>query len=690
MLLVKCLKLTIEKVSAIFESQLIYCLLFALCITTSVHAQYVPLDTKQFKDSVEHVILGHASDSVKARANFILSYYWVNTDSVKSGQYLQQAKQLSRNNTFLQAISSYYEGNYYQRYRKKHAKSSYQRADSLLSKFENTEAYTYRFWCWYAYSKLVNEEDNDKERMNIIVNKALPMASRSKDSGLIGLCYGTMAIIFNNAVRLQKAEEYFLKSIYYLKKSPYKAILVEMYSRAGRNYMAYVNRVTEDPREMENVKKKLPLAKAVLDSARKLIANHTQSVAGIEYYKFRGKYARVLKRYEEAHRYLDSGMTIAKLNKIPYEVEMFYLHKYQVYSEQKQYKQAKTMILQLVNNPPAIFYRENRRIYYYELSLTYARLGDFKNAYEWIIKTNRLGDSLGATRYKSEIDALEVRYQTAEREKKIIQLESEKKQAILSDRNSQLVKWLLAVGCFLFLSIAIYSILLYRKNKRISQHQLSDVLQQQELKLSQALLKAQDEEQTRIARDLHDSLGSMLAGVKINLSGFKSEIVDTNDQRLNNTIQQLDSSVEELRRIAHNMMPTMLLRYGLEASLRELCESLISDSLVVDFQCLNVERTLPKNQQLFIYRIVQELLSNAIKHSNANHLMVQCSQEKSIFLISVEDNGKGFDADQVDLNASIGIANIKNRVAYLNGTITFLQKISPSGTIINIELHVTA
>lgn len=70
--------------------------------------------------------------------------------------------------------------------------------------------------------------------------------------------------------------------------------------------------------------------------------------------------------------------------------------------------------------------------------------------------------------------------------------------------------------------------------------------------------------------------------------------------------------------------------------------------------------------------------------------MLQCSQEKNIFLISVEDNGKGFDADQVDTNTSIGIANIKSRVAYLNGTIEFIQKVSPSGTIINIELHVTA
>lgn len=162
------------------------------------------------------------------------------------------------------------------------------------------------------------------------------------------------------------------------------------------------------------------------------------------------------------------------------------------------------------------------------------------------------------------------------------------------------------------------------------------------------------------------------------------------DHRLNDSILQLDRSVGELRRIAHNLMPATLLRYGLETSLKELCESLMSKQLTIDLQCIDIQRDLPQKEQLFIYRIVQELLSNAIKHANAKNIMLQCSQDHTIFLITIEDDGIGFDIEQADLSKGIGIANIRSRVAYLNGTIEFMKKEPRSGSTINIELYVTA
>lgn len=675
--------------SFVLTNRFFYLIVLLVCFRANALAQYIPLDAAGFRDSMETVLSGNAPDSIKARAGFMLSYYWANTDTTKSWQYLGRALQLSKNNAFLRAAGYYYLGSYYQHHNKILAKSMYREADSLLSRFPGTEAYKFRCWGWYAYSKVVNEEDNDKERMNITLNKTLPMARLSGDSGLVGLCYGTMAIIFNNSVRLQKAEEYFLMSINHLKNSGYDAILVDIYARAARNYMAYVNRVTEDESEMKAVRKKLPLAKAMLDSARNLIAGHVDAVAAIEYYKFKGKYFRMLKQYKAAHSNLDSGMTIAKTNNLPYEMEMFYLHKYQVYSEQGQFKKAKTLILQLVNNPPTVAYRDNQNIYYYELSLTFARLGDYKKAYEWSVKTDKLDDSISATHVRAAIDDMEVKYRAAEKEKRIIRLEADKQQAILSGKNNRLVNWLLAAGCFLLLIIAGYTIVLYRKNKRLSAQQLTAIQQQQELKLSQAMLTGQEEERNRVARDLHDGLGSMLAGVRISLSGIASGR-EKEDQRLRDTILQLDNSVSELRRIAHNIMPPTLMRYGLEASLRELCESLVSGQLVIDLQCFDIQQNLPVKEQLFIYRILQELLSNAVKHAHAGNILLQCSQYKNIFLITIEDDGKGFDAGQTDADAGMGIANIRNRVAYLNGTIEFLKRTPHSGSIINIELYVTA
>ena len=659
-------------------------------IPFKILAQYIPLDIKSYKIGMESLLKANTSDSTKARVYFELSYYSTNKDSTKAKEYLNKASQFSKNNSFLRAINYYYLGNYFHRQNKALAKQMYFKADSLLSKFNNPEAYKYRFWSWYGYSKIVNEEDNDVERLNIIVNKALPMAQKSRDRGLEGICYGTMAIVFNNSVRVQKAEEYFLKSIDLLKKSPYKWFLVDMYSRAARNYMVQVNRAAEDSLEMKPVKERLPLAKNMLDSARGYLANFITSTAAIEYYKYNAKYLRLLKQFSKANKNLDSAMVLARTNNLAYDLEILQLHKYQIFSDQKKYKKAKAIILSLLKNPSGIYYRENKHIYYYELSLTYARLGDYKNAYHWTVEADKLEGTLNLAREREAMDKMDLKYKTAEHEKKIIRLESEKKQALLTGKNNRLTSWLLGAGCILFICIAGYSRLLYHKNKKISKQQLKEIQQQQEIKEAQAMLQLQEEERSRMARDLHDGVGSMLAGIKINLSGIAAEVDQPYIHCINDTMRQLDNSVAELRRIAHNLVPDILLRYGLEVALQELAEILISPKTSIDLQCLNIQPDIAIGVQLSIYRIIQELLSNAVKHADANSILVQCSQNEHIFMIAVEDDGKGFDTADPGIYRGIGISNIKNRVAYLNGSISYSRGKDQTGTIVNIELYVTA
>ncbi|WP_198666856.1 sensor histidine kinase [Taibaiella helva] len=601
-------------------------------------------------------------------------------------EYLQKAMHLSRSNNALQAITPYYEALYYQRYNKALAKSMYLRTDSLLSRYKTQKAYAFRFWTWHAYSKLIDKEDNDQSRMNIIINKALPLAQQSGDSGLVGICYGSMAIIFVNNARLEEAEEYYKKAINYLRKSPYKAFLVTMYSRAANAYMIYDSKLIEDKIQMEILRKRLPLIRALLDSARSLLGGAIHSPSAIEYFRFKGKYFRINKQYDEAHKSLDSGMAIARAFNQLYEIEALSIYRYHIYSAQGQYKKAKTLLLHIIDHP-VIAYKGNKLGYYYELALTFARLGDYKNAYEWSDKTLQMRDSVYFSHERSAIDEMELKYQTVEKERMITKLQLDKAQATLKSRTAYLYSVLLALSCFVLLVIVIAILQLYLKNKKRSKQRLKKVQQEQELKLTQALLQGEEQERQRLAQELHDGLGSMLAGVKINLSDIVSSEGNRYNQGLRNVMQQLDNSTSELRRIAHNMMPTMLLRYGLEVSLRDLCALLIPKTISIDLQCLNISKTIPINIQLVIYRIVQELLSNAVKHSDARNIMVQCSQDKDIFLITIEDDGRGFVVDEIASNHGIGIHNVKRRVAYLNGTIEFLKRDQQSGVIINIELH---
>ncbi|MEG0188562.1 MAG: histidine kinase, partial [Algoriella sp.] len=138
-----------------------------------------------------------------------------------------------------------------------------------------------------------------------------------------------------------------------------------------------------------------------------------------------------------------------------------------------------------------------------------------------------------------------------------------------------------------------------------------------------ALLDGQELERARLARDLHDGLGGLLSGTKIQLTHLNDKINEQVKPDLDKSIHQLDGAVDELRRVAHNLMPDLLIKYGLEEALKEYAIRMSNDQLDVDVQFLSYTNSLNKETQLFVYRIIQELVNNAIKHANASQIIIQ-------------------------------------------------------------------
>lgn len=256
-------------------------------------------------------------------------------------------------------------------------------------------------------------------------------------------------------------------------------------------------------------------------------------------------------------------------------------------------------------------------------------------------------------------------------------------------RKSQL-NWLLFGGLMTFLLIAFLGYRNYSNRKKIQEHRIKELETEKQLLATQSLLKGQEDERLRIAKDLHDGLGGLLSGVKLQLGAMKGNLILTEENGIafNRVLNNLEDSIAEMRRVAHNMMPETLLRFGLPQAIEDYSNGL-SHQQAFTIQCefRGMEKRLDNSTEVVIYRIVQELLNNAVKHSGASAILVQIMRHDEERLnITVEDNGNGFDPKEVGPH-SAGLRNIASRVKYLNGKID-IQSEPGNGASVYIECEI--
>ena len=258
-------------------------------------------------------------------------------------------------------------------------------------------------------------------------------------------------------------------------------------------------------------------------------------------------------------------------------------------------------------------------------------------------------------------------------------------QKIIERKN--LLNYLLGSGV---LSLVLIFALLYRnyRQKQRLQHQrIADLETEKKLMAAEAVLKGEEQERTRLAQDLHDGLGGMLSGIKYSFNTMKGQLVMTQENTLafERSMDMIDSSIQEMRRVAHNMMPEALVKFGLNTALKDFCNDINqTGALQLSFQSIGLDETaIDQTISITIYRIVQELVNNTMKHSGAKTGLVQVSLMQQILTVTVEDDGSGFD---VLLAEGMGWKNIRNRVEFLKGKLD-VQSENNKGTSVHIEIN---
>lgn len=211
----------------------------------------------------------------------------------------------------------------------------------------------------------------------------------------------------------------------------------------------------------------------------------------------------------------------------------------------------------------------------------------------------------------------------------------------------------------------LYRTLKYRQKARIT---FLELKQQEEL--TQSILETEENEKSRISASLHDGLGQLLSVIKMNLQYMQSQVISFDEKVVPTyykTLDLVDESVNEVRSVSHELMPSNVIRKGLAASLAEIVNKIDKNSLKVSLNTEGISSDWNSNIQLIVYRIVQECINNVIKHANATKLDVSLIQENEFLHGTIEDNGIGFDAGNRVTTEGIGLENIRTRVLFLKG-----------------------
>lgn len=321
------------------------------------------------------------------------------------------------------------------------------------------------------------------------------------------------------------------------------------------------------------------------------------------------------------------------------------------------------------------------------LAEAHQELGQFEEALSYFSQQSDIRDSLLQMDRIREVNRIDAQFQTVKKDKEIAQQKAalEQQNAQIQRRNYQ--NALLGAGLIIFMLLAGSFYFINFKNKQLNRQKIEVLTKEKETQRLKSVLEGEERERRRVARELHDGLGASLATVKMQISAISDKFPDIKGHSSYQTAEHLiDDACQNVREISHNMMPTVLEEQGLEFALASICERFAhQNQIVIDFIPFGLEQEIEEVVQVAVFRITQELLKNIAQHAKATEVIVQLTVEDKHLNLVVEDNGTGFDPDQLKEKTGIGIRNIHSRVEYLNGRLDIYSK-KEEGSTFTIDI----
>ena len=629
----------------------VFALLWLSVVCSAGYCQYSDHRNRNV-DSLEIVLNGSNPPQGKELMHAYNNLMWgyLNTDGAKSRQYALKAVDLSYEENLLNA-----------------------RADAL------------RVLGLIAYGN--DDYDVAIEYYNraLEVSDSMKNDSRYSESDIddnLSVIYGSIANVYNMQDKVHLAIHYYQKALPIFEKYRWMESTAILYHNVAELYNSMGNAEEAERNEL----KSLEAAHATGDSL--LIAMPLKVLA--KHYWGRGDIAKAEEALQYCHKYYSRHQseepddyivtltTMARLQLSHYQdvdraetlvnealdcvteetwsetAGDVYNTVCEIAMERKQWRKAEEYAWKAINVGEEETYNDLGSYAY--LAKIYAELGDTQKVNECVNKVFNGMETFATTNYQSGLSQMAVLYETEKKQAAIEQLTREKRWYMIGS---------VLIGCIMLL-VALLFFLLWcnvRKNRQNA--------------IVVAKLSGEVAERVRIARDLHDRMGGLLTSIKRNLE-YAENPGETNESILT-AKAQTDEAMREMRNVAHHLLPESLKRYGLRVALGDYCRTMKN----VSFSFVGDEKLIPNQYDEAVYCIVYELVNNAVKNAEANHIRVQLFADAETIVVNVSDDGNGGIAVSAE---GSGMRNIKERVDAIGGTFDVCSE-PGKGSEVNIEIR---
>lgn len=380
-----------------------------------------------------------------------------------------------------------------------------------------------------------------------------------------------------------------------------------------------------------------------------------------------------LERFQEAKRDLLEANMISRKIQDDVSVALTYTGIGVVEAKTKNFQRGLQYVDSAIAIAKKINYNEGLRSAYLAQSEIYPDMGDYQAAFDSRKQYEKWNDSLINERHLEAIGELEIKYETEKKEKDILALSEQKLKddAVLEAQKSRIRMLSLGLLGTLLLFGSVFVI--FRQRSR----------NQKQKELITAISDTQIAERKRIAQDLHDSVGGSLALAKNKLSTL-FENGGPNSKEIKESMETLSQAGEQVRQISHNLMPGELVKFGLVSAVQSTLDQLAETSLETHLYTHDMEKRIDPAKEVHLYRLIQEIVQNVIKHAQAKTLNVHLNKHKKHLSLMVEDDGIGMEGE-ASMKNGMGLSNIRARVDYLKGTCN-LDSNKGRGTTVTIQV----